>query len=102
MNASHSSCREDFECSCPELDNLTEIARKHGAYGARLTGAGWGGAIVALTTKDRADAVVRGLIEEYYRPQFPDMTGEELEKTIFATQPGSGALVYVVGEKGIQ
>ena len=102
MNASQSSCRDDFECSCPELDNLTEIARKYGAYGARLTGAGWGGAIVALTTKDGADAVVRGLIKEYYQPKFPDMTAEELDKTIFATQPGSGALVYVVGKKGIQ
>jgi galactokinase len=38
MNDSQSSCREDFQCSCPELDELCQMAKKHGAYGARLTG----------------------------------------------------------------
>lgn len=67
-----------------------------------MIGAGWGGAIVALTTKDEAQNVVDGLIEEYYNVKFPKMSKEELEKSVFATQPGSGALVYVVDEKGIQ
>jgi galactokinase len=66
--------------------------------GEVMVGAGWGGAIVALTTKNEAQRVVEGLISEYYRVRFPEMGSVELGKTVFATQPGSGALVYVVGE----
>jgi galactokinase len=67
-----------------------------------MVGAGWGGAIVALTTKKDAQRVVEGLIAEYYNVRFPGMQKDELEKMVFATQPGSGALVYTVGENGIQ
>src|SRR3954469_15129891 len=47
MLASHASLRDDFEVSSPELDLLVELAMEHGAHGARLTGAGFGGCIVA-------------------------------------------------------
>lgn len=38
MDSSQDSCRDDFQCSCPQLDELCQLARKNGAYGARLTG----------------------------------------------------------------
>ena len=49
MLASHASLRDDFAVSTPELDLLVDLAMEHGAYGARLTGAGFGGCVVALT-----------------------------------------------------
>ncbi|NML62906.1 galactokinase [Massilia sp. RP-1-19] len=49
MNASHFSLRDDYEVSIPELDELCELLRAAaGVHGARLTGAGFGGAVVAL------------------------------------------------------
>jgi galactokinase len=66
MNESHESSRENFENSTPELDLLVQLAREQpGVLGARLTGAGFGGAIVALCQRDRAGAAVRQLREAY-------------------------------------
>jgi galactokinase len=46
--AGHQSLRYDYESTIPEADLIVEAAVRHGAYGARLTGAGWGGAVVVL------------------------------------------------------
>jgi len=48
---SHESCRRLYECSSPELDTVVAAAKRAGALGARLTGAGWGGAAIVLVTK---------------------------------------------------
>jgi galactokinase len=54
MLASHASLRDDFAVSIPELDALVDALVGAGAYGARLTGAGFGGCAVALCDADRA------------------------------------------------
>ena len=48
---SHESCRRLYDCSTPELDTIVAAARRAGALGARLTGAGWGGAVLVLLGK---------------------------------------------------
>src|SRR6185369_11303508 len=53
MVGSHASLRDDYAVSCAELDALVEIARTvPGVYGARMTGGGFGGCIVALCPAD--------------------------------------------------
>ncbi|MDX2132498.1 MAG: galactokinase [Planctomycetota bacterium] len=56
MLASHASLRDDYRVSCDELDAVVDAAREHpGVYGARLTGAGFGGSAVVLARRDAAD-----------------------------------------------
>src|SRR5258706_916819 len=47
----HESCRRLYECSSPELDTVVGAAKRAGALGARLTGAGWGGVAIVLVNK---------------------------------------------------
>lgn len=70
MNASHDSLRDDYECSCPELDMAVEAARKAGAHGARMTGGGFGGSAIALVDADSADAVARAVTRAYAEAGF--------------------------------
>jgi galactokinase len=66
MNASHESMRVDFEVSTPEVDLLVELAREEdGVFGARLTGGGFGGAIVALASDDIAARAASRIASRY-------------------------------------
>ncbi|MDH3427984.1 MAG: hypothetical protein OEM23_06070, partial [Gemmatimonadota bacterium] len=69
MDASHESLRENLEVSTPALDELVAVARRAGALGCRLTGAGFGGSAVALVAADRVDDVYAALAKEYYQPR---------------------------------
>ncbi|KAJ1898926.1 galactokinase [Kickxella alabastrina] len=94
MNDSQDSCRDLFECSCPELDEVCAIARRAGAFGSRLTGAGWGGCSVHIVPGDKVEEVNKALAEEYYAKRFPELTKEQLDDALFATAPGCGACYY--------
>jgi galactokinase len=62
---SHASLRDDFEVSTPELDLLVERALAAGAFAARLTGAGFGGSVLALADADQASDVAARLADVY-------------------------------------
>ncbi len=61
----HASLRDDFEATIPELDRLVELAIDAGAIAARMTGGGFGGSIVALVDRARADAFAREVLARY-------------------------------------
>jgi galactokinase len=64
--ASHASMRDDYEVSVPEIDLLVELARKQpDVYGARLTGGGFGGSIVAIAKSGRGRTVAEAIAATY-------------------------------------
>ena len=66
MDESHASLRDDFEVSRAELDAVVGLAREHGAcYGARMTGAGFGGCAVALVEGGAATEFARDVARRY-------------------------------------
>lgn len=69
MYASHRSLREDYNVSCEELDWIVDKARDNGALGARLTGAGFGGCALVLTSKDRTEPIIEK-VGHGYRERF--------------------------------
>ncbi|KAM8907468.1 N-acetylgalactosamine kinase isoform 3-T3 [Lycaon pictus] len=93
MNQSHASCRDMYECSCPEVDQLVDICRKFGAQGSRLTGAGWGGCTVSIVPADKLPSFLANVHEAYYQRSDQEFTFEK--QSLFATKPGGGALVFL-------
>ena len=66
MDASHESLRRDYQVSCGELDSLVGAARaQEGCLGARMTGGGFGGAVVALVRRGREEEVARRALARY-------------------------------------
>lgn len=85
MNASHTSLRMDFESSTPELDAIVEAATSlPGCFGARVTGAGFGGCAIAAVGSDFTDQFEASLLDEY-----GGRTG--LEAQTFVCRPAAGS-----------
>jgi len=85
MNEAHASMSADYGTSCPEVDALAEIVRRQeGVLGARITGAGWGGGVVALVHRDCAETWIDAVHAAYCQA-----TG--LECFAYVCLPGDGA-----------
>ena len=96
MSSSHASLRDDYEVSISQLDEMVRIAERAGALGARLTGAGFGGCMVALCDEAGVSAVRDSLLEQYYATRSdhrlehgPSLTDDR----IFEVRPSDGARV---------
>lgn len=84
MDASHVSMRDDFEITVPTVDTAVEAARAAGALGARMTGGGFGGCIVALVPAGATDAVGSAVADAFGRRGFA-------APTWFVAKPSQGA-----------
>jgi galactokinase len=84
LTASHASMRDDFEITTPHIDLIADTAVRAGALGARMTGGGFGGCVIALVPGVRAhavaDAVRRAVNDAGY-----------IQPTITHTHAGRGA-----------
>jgi len=83
LTASHASLRDDFEVTVPQLDTAVAAALAAGAHGARMTGGGFGGCVIALVDISTADTVSQAVLDTFHRERFtPPM--------IFPVTPSSG------------
>ncbi len=90
MRGSHASLKDDFEVSCGEVDTLVALAdtipSAASVYGARMTGGGFGGCIVALVKSADVEQVAGEMLEGY-------RNALGIETTYLVTRPGEGARV---------
>jgi galactokinase len=91
---SHESLRDDYEVSCPELDLFYECAREFpGCFGARLTGAGFGGSGIGLIKQEGIVAFRKNLLEEARKRNFP-------RPEFYEIKIGEGAKAYFLDKEG--
>jgi galactokinase len=84
LSASHASMRDDFEITVPRVDLIAATAEAAGALGARMTGGGFGGCVLALVRTGRADAVRDAVTAAYAEAGFG-------EPGFFPAVPSPGA-----------
>jgi galactokinase len=84
LTAGHASLRDDFQVTCPETDLAVAEAVAAGALGARQTGGGFGGSVVALVPRESADAVGRAVTAAYRAAGY-------LDPVVFPATTAAGA-----------
>lgn len=90
MNASHASLRDDYQVSREEMDLMVNFAQAQpGCYGARLTGAGFGGCAIALVDSEAVDEFKIKVAEDYH-----GATG--LEPSIYISYAADGTNYEVI------
>lgn len=88
MNDSHASLRDDYDVTGKELDTIVAAAQKQaGVYGARVTGAGFGGCGLAIVNENQVDAFIQAVGEEY-----EETIGYAADFYIASTGQGAGKL----------
>ncbi|MFF2215278.1 galactokinase [Streptomyces antibioticus] len=84
LTEGHASLRDDFRVSCPELDLVVETAVTAGALGARMTGGGFGGSAIVLTTATDAETLTKTIEEAF-------ATADFTTPRVFEAVPSQGA-----------
>ncbi len=88
LNESHASLRDLYEVSIPDVDELVEIIRDNThVLGTRLMGGGFGGNVLALTTREHTQSLIQSVQEQYYGPR--DRHGIR-EGSVMVSTPGPG------------
>lgn len=88
LNESHASLRDLYEVSIPEVDDLVEIIRDNEhVLGTRLMGGGFGGNVLALTTRELTQNLIQRVQEQYYAPRARDGVREG---SVMVSTPGPG------------
>jgi galactokinase len=95
FNASHDSLRDDFEVTNDALNIMVECAREQSScYGARMTGAGFGGCAVALVQKDNAAAFVSAVSVLY-----KERSGLDASVYVCKASEGAGMMEIMKDER---
>ena len=100
MNNSHRSCSELYDCSSAQVDRLQQIClQADGSIGARMTGAGWGGCVIALVDTLQVASFCNYVRQHYYKT-LPDhlTSGRSESDYMFVTRPSQGSQVFTVGK----
>ncbi|XP_073837456.1 N-acetylgalactosamine kinase [Musca autumnalis] len=97
MRQSHESLKSLYECSHLNLDKLVELSDQMG-IGARLTGAGWGGCVVALCDSAESSIKYIDTLKEKYYSQLPieKCRFKDFQNVVFATSPRDGAEILML------